>query len=143
MCTIAYIKNRPRRVKQDIITYKVVASINQYLALSKCRGFYYILDNLYKVNITADIKSAGTVSGYADAEEYNRVMNKVCPLDPVLSISKGFHSYSSLERIRKVSYARGAIVKCIIPEGSKIITGIDKELIVSDQIIITDLITYI
>lgn len=34
MCTIAYIKNRPRRVKQDIITYKEVAVISDYIIIS-------------------------------------------------------------------------------------------------------------
>ena len=78
MCTIAYIKNRPKRAKQDIITYKEVVVISHHLIISKCTG-------------------------------------------PLI----------------------GTIVECLIPAGSKIVTGIDKGLIVSDQIIITDVIAHI
>lgn len=46
-------------------------------------------------------------------------------------------------RAKKSGPLIGAIVECLIPAGSKIVTGIDKGLIVSDQIIITDVIARI
>ena len=76
-------------------------------------------------------------------KEYFIVRKRVKPSDPILSISNGFHSFSSLERIKKSGPLIGTIVECLIPAGSKIVTGIDKGLIVSDQIIITDVIAHI
>lgn len=143
MCTIAYIKNRPKRVKQDIITYKEVAVISDYIIISKCRGFNYTLGELYKTNIVADIRSVDTISRHTDIEEYFIVRKRVGLSAPVLNISEGFHSFSSLERAKKSGPLIGAIVECLIPAGSKIVTGIDKGLIVSDQIIITDVIAHI
>lgn len=143
MCTIAYIKNRPRRVKQDIITYKEVVVISDYIIISKCRGFNYTLGELYKTNIVADIRSVDTISRHTDIEEYFIVRKRVGLSAPVLNISEGFHSFSSLERAKKSGPLIGAIVECLIPAGSKIVTGIDKGLIVSDQIIITDVIARI
>lgn len=142
MCTIAYIKNRPKRAKQDIITYKLVIVLSNHLILSKCRSFNYILGQLYKTNIVADIRPMNAISA-SDAEEYFMVRKRVKPSDPILSISNGFHSFSSLERIKKSGPLIGTIVECLIPAGSKIVTGIDKGLIVSDQIIITDVIAHI
>lgn len=143
MCTIAYIKNRPGRVKQDIITYKEVAVISDYIIISKCRGFNYTSGELYKTNIVADIRSVDTISRHTDIEEYFIVRKRVGLSAPVLNISEGFHSFSSLERAKKSGPLIGAIVECLIPAGSKIVTGIDKGLIVSDQIIITDVIARI
>lgn len=134
MCTIAYIKNRPKRAKQDIITYKLVIVLSNHLILSKCRSFNYILGQLYKTNIVADIRPMNAISAYTDVKEYSMVRKRVKPSDSILSISNGFHSFSSLV---------GTIVECLIPAGSKIVTGIDKGLIVSDQIIITDVIAHI
>ena len=143
MCTIAYIKNRPKRAKQDIITYKSVIVLSNYLILSTYRSFDYILGQLYKTNIVADIRPMNAISAYTDAKEYFMVRKRVKPSDPILSISNGFHSFSSLERIKKSEPLIGTIVECLIPAGSKIVTGIDKGLIVSDQIIITDVIAHI
>lgn len=143
MCTIAYIKNRPRIVKQDIITYKEVVVISDYIIISKCRGFNYTLGELYKTNIVADIRSVDTISKHTDIEEYFIVRKRVGLSAPVLNISEGFHSFSSLERAKKSGPLIGAIVECLIPAGSKIVTGIDKGLIISDQIIITDVIAHI
>lgn len=143
MCTIAYIKNRPKRAKQDIITYKEVVVISHHLIISKCRGFNYTLGELYKTNIIADVRPVDAISRLTDIEEYFMVRKRVKPSDPILSISNGFHSFSSLERIKKSGPLIGTIVECLIPAGSKIVTGIDKGLIVSDQIIITDVIAHI
>lgn len=117
---------------KEINTYNKIATVSKASAAS------------YKLNLTRKALNLG--------QEMSLLEGKIwCPYTLFVaegnsynrSSTEGFHSFSSLERAKKSGPLIGAIVECLIPAGSKIVTGIDKGLIVSDQIIITDVIARI
>lgn len=132
MCLLTRQK-KPIILKEDKIVYKLLRASRTAIY----QDFSYDLNKLYKT----DICESSDISAY-DEIAMKRYKFNFYGLKPgVISISEGFHAFTSIERIKK-NFVPYSIFKCTIPAGSefyKDATG----LCVSNQIIINELIEFI
>lgn len=94
----------------------------------------YIKNKIYKNEHT--IEKLSIVKGsFFDIEEFNIVKKSRIKKENIKYIKYGYHFAFSSTRLSNKMYVT-KIVKCIIPKNSKYIIGIDKNLGVSDTIIL-------
>jgi hypothetical protein len=134
MCTGILLKQKghPKIAKEDIEVYKWCnCDIDEI--------YSYFLSFIYKRNIvykTIFSYRRGS-DGYSDSTEgeyFDKISEELC------LVSKGFHSFLSIERANKLLRGRGAIL-CIfvIPKGAKYYTN-GAENCVSNKIIFKEII---
>lgn len=110
MC-LKTIEIEPSVAKKDIIVYKVLYK-NKNQIVSPCKRFPYILKKLYQTDF-------GITIGISN--------------DTLLFINEGFHSYRYKNYAARLYFN---VYKCVIPKGSQYYISIDRQEIVSNQIII-------
>ena len=144
MCLVILPNSKPEIADKDIIVYKSLhydlTTIHQY--------FQYEYNKLYQTDIKLCPNNNDDAVPYdnkeiiAIANCFNKIKeythwSMLRELNKIYFIGQGFHSCKTLNRTDREYYP---IFKCIIPKGSEYYTGIDSELLVSNQIIIKSLI---
>lgn len=132
---------RPETIKEDIIVYKLFRKNHLIFCgirigvISPFMFKKYIFGKKYKTKIKIMPAIGATTFDIEELEIY--VKSKI-PIYNTYSIYEGFHCAINKDRLYKSSNNKGCdIYKVIIPKGSLIYKGIDEELIVSNQIIVT------
>lgn len=135
MCLIVHKNTEIKTAKEDITVYKIVyCSNNKYL--SAYYSFQYIKDKIYSIN---DSLVLSEEEGFPfDSKEGKIVYSSLISKEDLRWIYKGFHFAFTKARLYSCCCRgmRKIIVKCTIPKGTKYIIGIDKDLGVSDAIIL-------
>ena len=146
MCLIIKGKQRIKIAKEDIVVYKTL-----YTSLhSRHMGFKYKFNVKYETELTfankkedyicSDHKELNIVYSYLDKIKISKgnflqhIKEDLVEKNIISFVKEGFHSYRTTDRISDTFSV--CIYKCIIPKGSRYYIGIDKDLLVSNQIII-------
>lgn len=133
MCLIVHKDTEIKIAKEDIIVYKMVKLHNEDY-VTPYLSFLYKKDKIYSTSKSlclSDKKDPGF-----DRRELIIVSKSLIPKKDLRWIYEGFHFSFTKARLYDCYYIDSRIVKCTIPKGSKYIVGIDKDLGVSDTIIL-------
>jgi len=128
MCFYVHNKHlKEKTAKRNITCYKVFSSydINSNQHGKYIRSYYRSFNYKFGTHYELD----GYINPLLDANGYPSIINV------------GLHSYTSLEKTKKIisemaSYYKKIIIPCIIPKGSKYYYNPEDGEYVSDQIII-------
>ncbi len=132
----------PKVAEEDMTVYKVLKSEEddtyegQALVYAHYSPFYRMKYELGKVYSTT-MRIAGENSGSFDhvASDARQMFEKEFPDQKYLSISEGFHSALTFERLDDLGRTGEFVHECIIPKGSMYYIGFT-DLVVSNQIIV-------
>lgn len=133
MCLIVHKDTEIKIAKEDITVYKMVKLHNENY-VTPYLFFLYKKDKIYSISKSlclSDKKGPGF-----DRRELIIVSKSLIPKKDLRWIYEGFHFSFTKIRLYDCYYIDSRIIKCIIPKGSKYIVGIDKDLGVSDTIIL-------
>jgi hypothetical protein len=112
MCTAILKGQKPLIAEKDIIVYKAsYKEENENIFTSMFERYRYLKENLHRAEMT--FTNDFCVS---DRVEQDYVEDR--GEENFLFVKKGFHSFVSIERIRK-EYSGGEVAEFIIPKGSK------------------------
>lgn len=134
MCLAVHKDAKILIANEDIIVYKgiYIEFDNKYK--SPYQEYIYIKNKTYKNEHTIE-KLSVAKEFFFDEEEVNIIKKSRIKKENIKCIKYGYHFAFSPTRLSNKRYVT-KIVKCIIPKGSKYIIGIDKNLGVSDTIIL-------
>jgi len=141
MCTLVKKSQKLETLDKDLKVYKLMKrKAENGMIISGFKRFPYQKGKLYKTKIAEETSVFNMIP--FDSEERNILRKYLMEVynDPALYIGSGFHSALTIERLKSNLYYNNVIVECIIPKGSQILRGIDKNLIVSNQIIINEIV---
>lgn len=131
----------PIQLKEDLIAYKAFNRSSLKLfgitikIVSPFQNKFYFLNKKYKTTIK---KEVAICAPYFDDIESERISKSNVPSYNRYAIYERFHCAITKDRLLKsLSTLDCDIYKVKIPKGSIVYQGIDKELIVSNQIIVT------
>lgn len=131
----------PIQLKEDLIAYKAFRKSSLKLfgitikVISPFQNKFYFFNKKYKTTIK---KEVATCDPYFDDIELKRISKSNISSYNRYAIYKGFHCAINKNRLFKsLATFDCDIYKVKIPKGSIIYKGIDEELIVSNQIIVT------
>lgn len=131
----------PVQLKEDLIVYKAFQRSSLKLfgitikVVSPFQNKFYFFNKKYKTTIK---KEVAICAPYFDDIESERVSESNIPSYNRYAIYEGFHCAITKDRLLKsLATLDCDIYKVKIPKGSIVYKGIDEELIVSNQIIVT------
>lgn len=135
MCLIVHKDSKIITAKENIVVYKIVYYFDGDEYMSPYLRFKYKRNEKY--SISKGLIKSDEGFGF-DSLEYNIIESLKIPQTDIRWIHEGYHFAFKEHRLSTaLNRNSGSImIKCIIPKGAKYIVGIDKNLGVSDTIIL-------